>query len=159
MAASAILKPPSLSSFHFHSNVNGCPLLDSTSIRLTSTYSRFRGLKLTTNASSVPVIRAQTSFGTCFFFQISFDSIRCWFYYLFVFNVRLRSRFQILQSGSNSQVFSLIVFCWLVNIGYWVCFSYWCLIFFFAFYWWSSRWNRPWRVQKVSSVSTDPLAN
>ncbi|KAL5795780.1 hypothetical protein ACOSQ2_000600 [Xanthoceras sorbifolium] len=61
MAAATIAKPGSLTSLHFHSHFKQFPLFDSTSIRLRSRHSRFCQIKHTTNASNVPVIRAQTS--------------------------------------------------------------------------------------------------
>ncbi|KAK1560942.1 hypothetical protein Q3G72_032566 [Acer saccharum] len=60
-AAATIAKPGSLASLHFHSHLNQFPLLDSSSIRLSSRHSRFCQIKHTTNSSNLPLIRAQTS--------------------------------------------------------------------------------------------------
>ncbi|KAK4848570.1 hypothetical protein QYF36_014621 [Acer negundo] len=60
-AAATIAKPGSLASLHFHSHLNRFPLLDSSSIRLSSRHSRFCQIKHTTNSSNLPIIRAQTS--------------------------------------------------------------------------------------------------
>ncbi|KAK1584228.1 hypothetical protein Q3G72_030968 [Acer saccharum] len=60
-AAVTITKPGSLASLHFHSHLKQFPLLDSSSIRLSSRHSRFCQIKHTTNSSNLPLIRAQTS--------------------------------------------------------------------------------------------------
>ncbi|TXG63249.1 hypothetical protein EZV62_010243 [Acer yangbiense] len=60
-AAATIAKPGSLASLHLHSHLNQFPLLDSSSIRLSSRHSRFCQIKHTTNSSNLPLIRAQTS--------------------------------------------------------------------------------------------------
>ncbi|KAK0602536.1 hypothetical protein LWI29_034536 [Acer saccharum] len=60
-AAVTIAKPGSLASLHFHSHLKQFPLLDSSSIRLSSRHSRFCQIKHTTNSSNLPLIRAQTS--------------------------------------------------------------------------------------------------
>ncbi|KAJ0054331.1 hypothetical protein Pint_00813 [Pistacia integerrima] len=61
MAASA--KPGTLTYQHFHSHRKEFPLFDCTSIRPRFRDSRFSQLKLTRNASNLPVTRAQSSPG------------------------------------------------------------------------------------------------